>query len=95
MVSDTLCPAAEILGTYLNQSRAADLRGRCPIEPRGEFPFVRGNGAVRGDWSPGGMGRTDIHLFGRMDGQLNYFNKLQTQIISVLRTRSALAMTRI
>ena len=41
MVSGTRCPAGSDHVKYWGESRAAAPKGRCPVEHRGEFPYVR------------------------------------------------------
>ena len=40
MVSGTRCPAGSDPVKKWNESRAAAPKGRCPVEHRGEFPYV-------------------------------------------------------
>ena len=40
MVSGTQCPAGSDPVKKLCESRAAAQKGRCPVEHRGEFPYV-------------------------------------------------------
>ena len=46
MVSSTQCPAGSGPVKRWSESRAAAPKGRCPVEHRGEFPYIQREGLI-------------------------------------------------